>query len=203
MQSRMIANAQTSKYAQQWTDEKLIHLAVAGHQQACTILVRRYERLLRTVLQRYLSDPEAVKEVAQDTFVRAFRALPGFRGESKLGTWLCKIAVSLAISRLRLRRYAMWESIDGILPHGHESSHDGDAVLEKKETSQMLRQALRQLSPQDATALELFYFREQSIDEIGHLTGWTRSNVKSRLSRARQRLHSVLVSEGLYTAYCS
>jgi len=201
----MKANAQTSKYAHahQWTDEKLIPLAVAGHQQACTILVRRYERLVRTVLQRHLSDPEAVKEVAQDTFVRAFRALPGFRGESKLSTWLCKIAVSLAISRLRLRRYAAWESIDGVLSHGHESSVNGDAILEKKETSQMLHQTLRQLSPQDATALELFYFREQSIEEIGHLTGWTSSNVKSRLSRARQRLHSVLVSEGLHMAHYS
>jgi len=203
MQSRMKANAQTSKYAHQWTDEKLITLVVAGHQQACTILVQRYERVLRTVLQRYLSDPEAVKEVVQDTFVRAFRALPGFRSESKLGTWLCKIAVSLAISRLRLRRYAAWESIDNILPHGHESSVNGEAILEKKETSQLLRQALRQLSPQDATALELFYFREQSIEEIGHLTGWTSSNVKSRLSRARQRLHNVLVNEGLHTVHYS
>jgi RNA polymerase sigma-70 factor (ECF subfamily) len=79
---------------------------------------------------------------------------------------------------------------------------DSSIFLEKQETGELLRQALGQLSPQDATALDLFYFREQSIEEIGQITGWTASNIKSRLSRARQRLHNVLVNEGLAAEYC-
>lgn len=187
----------------QLPDEKLIVLVIAGQQQAYTALVHRHERLLRFVLQRYLTDREAIREVIQDTFVRAFRALPDFRGESKFSTWLSKIAVSLAINRMRVKRYSPWASLDDTLKRWEKDLHDNEVFLEKQESSQLLRQALLQLSPLDATALDLFYFREQSIEEIGHLTGWTTSNIKSRLSRARQRLHHVLVNKGLYAEYYS
>jgi RNA polymerase sigma factor (sigma-70 family) len=199
----MKAATQTGNRYYQLSDEKLISLIATGQQQAYSTLVNRHERLLRFVLRRYLTDPETVKEVIQDTFMRAFRALPGFRGDSKFSTWLSKIAVSLAINRLRVKRYSPWASLDDTLQHWEKDLHDHEVLLEKQESSQLLRQALLQLSPQDATALDLFYFREQSIEEIGRLTGWTTTNVKSRLSRARQRLHKVLVNEGLHTEYYS
>lgn len=193
----MKANAHYSNRYNQLTDENLINLVMTGQQQAYTVLVHRHERLLRFVLQRYLTDPEAVKEVMQDAFVRAFHSLTGFRGESKFSTWLSKIAVSTAINRLRVRRYSAWSPLEEALSHKREDVVDGNVHLEKQETGQLLRQALRQLCPQDATALELFYFREQSIEEIGQLTGWSTSNIKSRLSRARQRLRNVLAVEGV------
>ena len=199
----MKAATQTRNRYNQLPDEKLISMVIAGQEQAYTTLVHRHERLLRFVLQRYLTDTEAVREVIQDTFLRAFRALPGFRGESKFSTWLSKIAVSLAINRLRVKRYSPWASLDDTLKHWEKDLHDNEVLIEKQESSQLLRQALLQLSPQDATALDLFYFREQSIEEIGQLTGWTTTNVKSRLCRARQRLQQVLVSNGLHTEYYS
>lgn len=193
----------TSNAYVQMTDEKLIQLIQAGHQRAFTALVERHERLLRFVVRRYLNDPEAISEVVQDTFMRAFRALPGFRGESKFSTWLSRIAVSIAINRLRVRRYEAWDSLDNAARHLQKTTGDSSQVLEKQENSQLLQQALRRLNPQDATALDLFYFREQSIEEIGQITGWTSSNIKSRLSRARQRLHHVLVSDSLYAEHYS
>lgn len=199
----MKASARTANPYHQLSDEQLISLVMSGQQQAYTALVHRHERLLRFVLQRYFSDPEAVKEVVQDTFLRAFRSLSNFRGESKFSTWISKIAVSLAINRLRLRRYAAWDALEDTQIFGQEDVVDSDIHLEKQENSQLLRQAILRLSPQDATALELFYFREQSIEEIGQITGWTTSNIKSRLSRARQRLHGVLVNEGLHAEYYS
>lgn len=193
----------TSNAYVQMTDEKLIQLIQAGHQRAFTALVERHERLLRFVVRRYLNDPEAISEVVQDTFMRAFRALPGFRGESKFSTWLSRIAVSIAINRLRVRRYEAWDSLDSAARHLQKTTGDSSQVLEKQENSQLLQQAMRRLNPQDATALDLFYFREQSIEEIGQITGWTSSNIKSRLSRARQRLHHVLVSDSLYAEHYS
>lgn len=182
----------------QLSDDTLISLILSGQEEACTMLIRRYEKLLRFVLQRYLSDPEAVQEVMHDTFMRAFRALPGFRGDSKFSTWLSRIAISQAISRLRSRRNAAWVSIEGTLSHWEGDLHNNDTALEKQEASAWLRQAVQQLNPNDATALELFYFREQSIEEIGQITGWTTPNIKSRLSRARQRLRSVLGHKNRY-----
>lgn len=180
------------------TDDQLIRLVKSGHQQACAALHGRYEHMLQSVLRRYLSDPEAVKEITQDAFLRAFRKLDSFRGESKFSTWLCRIGVSLAISRRRTRRYAGWTALDEALPVTKADVFDSSRALEQQETGRLLRQALRQLSEQDAIALDLYYFREQSIEEIGHHTGWTQTNIKTRLSRARHRLQQVLVSGGLH-----
>lgn len=192
-----------ARYAPRYTqinDETLIALVASGEQRAYTILVERYSRLVQSVLSRYLTDPEAVKEVMQDAFVRAFRALPSFRGESKFSTWLCKIAISLAITRLKVRRYAAWDSLDTYRQTAPEGFHDNEAALERQDTSRMLQQAIEQLNPQDAAALELFYFREHSIEEICRLTGWTVAKTKSRLSRARVRLRTVLENGGMTEA---
>lgn len=186
-----------------YTDDQLIRLVKTGQQQAFAALHGRYEYMLQSVLRRYLTDPEAVKEVTQDAFLRAFRKLDGFRGEAKFSTWLCRIAVSLAISRQRTRRFAAWTALDEALPVTQPDLFDSSRDVEQQDTSRLLRQALLQLSEQDAIALDLFYFREQSIEEIGQLTGWTQTNVKSRLSRARHRLQQVLVQRGLHTEYLS
>ena len=190
--------AATESSYTQLSDEKLITLIAMNHQQAYTVLVRRYERLVQSVLSRYLSDPEAVKEVMQDTFLRAFRALPDFQGRSKFSTWLYKIAVSLAINRLRVKRYMSWEALETAPVQGGGSYSDYSTSFEKQETYQLLQSAIRRLNEQDAVALELFYLHEQSVEEIGQLTGWTASNIKSRLSRARVRLRTVMESEGIY-----
>ncbi len=192
---KTIATAGNS--CRQHTDEQLISLAIDGHQRACNELFRRYERLVRFVIRRYLTDPEAVKDTTQDTFLRAFRALPDFRGESKLGTWLGRIASSLALNRLRIRWHQVAVPLDDHLMQWHDDSYNGGMTVEKAETMHLVQQSVRQLRSQDAMALELFYLREQSIEEIGRITGWTASKTKSRLSRARHRLREVLVSEGL------
>ncbi|MBC7774247.1 MAG: sigma-70 family RNA polymerase sigma factor [Phycisphaerae bacterium] len=179
------------------TDDTLIQLVLSGQENACKILMKRYERLLHVVLQSYLPDYESRQEVIQDTFLRAFRALPSFRADSKFSTWLCKIARSQAISRLRLRRYTIWDSIEETVSHWEADLHSNEVALEKQESNQQLRLAVQQLHPNDAKALELFYFYEQSLEEIGALTGWTTNNIKTRLFRARQRLHALLLKEGL------
>ena len=176
------------------TDETLISLVLSGQDSAYTILVKRYDRLLH---QSYLPDYEARQEVIQDTFLRAFRALPNFRGDCKFSTWLSKIARSQAISRLRMKRYNAWTSIEGTLSDWEADLQTNEVALEKKESSQLLRIAVSQLDSNDAKALELFYFYEQSLEEIGALTGWCISNIKTRLFRARQRLHTSLLKDGL------
>ncbi len=183
------------------SDDALIQLVLSGQENACNILVKRYERLLHFVLQSYLPDHESRQEVVQDTFLRAFQALPGFRAESKFSTWLSKIARTQAISRLRLRRITSWDTIESTLLNWEADLHAQDVAMEKKESNQILRLIIQQLHPNDAKALELFYFYEQSLDEIGALTGWSVNNIKTRLFRARQRLHAALLKEGLQAEY--
>jgi RNA polymerase sigma-70 factor (ECF subfamily) len=183
------------------TDETLITLVISGQENAFTILVKRYERMVHSAIQSYLPNYKARQEVVQDTFIRAYRALPSFRGESKFGTWLSKIARSQAVNRLRMRRYDAWASIEGTLSQWEADLQSNEVTLEKQESNQLLRLAVKQLHPNDAKALELFYFYEQSLEEIGALTGWTTNNIKIRLFRARQRLHALLLKEGLQAEY--
>jgi RNA polymerase sigma factor (sigma-70 family) len=180
------------------SDENLICFVMAGHQQAYAEFVKRYERLLLSVVSRYCADPESQKEIIQDTFIRAFKALPDFRRESKLSTWLCRIAVSAAINRLRLRRNAAWAALEDSSIFEISVEPEGYQEVEKKESYHLLRQAIGQLSERDAMAIHLFYFNENSMEEISHKTGWTLSNIKSRLSRARVRLREVMESDQMY-----
>lgn len=191
----------TGSFYSQLSDDKLITLIAMNEQQAYTVLMRRYERLVQSVLSRYLSDPEAIKEVMQDTFLRAFRALPDFQGKSKFSTWLYKIAISSAINRLRIKRYAnTFQNLEETPVRQWEDYTDHSLTFEKQETYGQLQNAIRRLDRHDAVALELFYLREQSVEEIGQLTGWTTSNIKSRLSRARVRLRTVMEREGMMIA---
>lgn len=185
---------QGSAYAQ-LTDEKLITLVTMNQQPAFTTLMHRYERLVASVIQRYLNDPEAVKEVVQDTFLRAYRALPDFQGKSKFSTWLYKIAVSAAVSRLRTRRYAAWQPLEDAWTSFQYDQTDHALHYEKQDTYSHLKNAMRRLDQHDAIALELFYLREQSLEEIVQLTGWSASKTKSRLCRARTKLKEVLCLE--------
>lgn len=183
------------------TDETLIRLAQDGQEHAYTILVKRHESLLHYVLQSYLPDYGARQEVIQDAFLRAFAALSSFRGESKFSTWLSKIAKSTAISRLQLRRYAAWDSIESCMRDWESDLYANELSIEKQESNEVLQMAVQKLHPNDAIALDMFYFREQSLEEIGQITGWTIPNVKTRLFRARQRLHATLVEEGLQAEF--
>lgn len=183
------------------TDETLIRLVLDGQENAYTILVKRHESLLHHVLQSYLPDYGARQEVIQDTFLRAFCALSSFRGESKFSTWLARIAKSTALSRLQLRRYAAWDSIETAMQAWESDLYTNEVMMEKQESNEMLQMAVRKLNPSDAIALDMFYFREQSLEEIGQITGWSIPNVKSRLFRARQRLHATLVEEGLHAEF--
>lgn len=189
-----------SSYSQ-LSDEKLITLISMNEQKAYSVLMKRYERLVQSVLSRYLTDPEAIKEVMQDTFLRAFRALPDFEGKSKFSTWLYKIAISSAINRLRIKRYThTFQALDETPVRLFENYTDHSLSFEKQEMYGQLQNAISRLDHQDAVALELFYLREQSVEEIGQLTGWTTSNIKSRLSRARVRLRTVIEREGMVMA---
>lgn len=181
-------------------DETLISLVLAGQEHAYTILVKRYECTMHSVLRSYLPDYEARQEVVQDTFIRAYRALSRFRGDCNFSTWLSKIARSQALSRLRMRRYETWDSIEANLTLWEADFYTSEVILEKQESNQLLRLAVEQLSPTDALAIKLFYFCELSLTEIGALTGWTTNNIKARLFRARQRLQLQLLKEGFQAA---
>jgi RNA polymerase sigma-70 factor (ECF subfamily) len=178
-----------SFFIQDSSDEELIQLVLSGCDPAFNILIQRYERLVIFIVKRYIVDYRGVEEVVQDVFIKTYRHLDRFRGESKFSTWLSRIAVSQAVNYIRREHRNKWLPIESLV---EQAQLDDFKPLEQHETRQLLEQALQCLMEQDAIALDLFYFREQSIEEICQITGWTNVNTRSRLTRARARLRNVL-----------
>lgn len=189
-----IARPDTSKTASSLSDETLIDMALAGSQMAYTVIVQRHERMLRAVITRYLKEEEDIQEALQDTFVRMYRALPGFRRECKLSSWLCRIAITTAINRYKSKSRPYEQVGVDAIPEAYHLARIPEALerLEQKEVSQWLQRALSLLSVKDASVLRQFYLQGLSVDEICQATGMTGSNVKTRLMRARQRLREVV-----------
>jgi RNA polymerase sigma-70 factor (ECF subfamily) len=137
---------------------------------------------------------EDAREIAQDAFLRAFRYLPDFRREAKFSTWFYKIIYSTALNFLRKNspetlslddesRPVVWAAVN------HQNAAN---MMETEDRNTAIQRAIGQLSPDDAGIITLFYFYENSLEEICQIMGLTMTNAKTKLCRARQRLKTFL-----------
>jgi len=172
------------------SDNDIIQLVKTGDQQAYATLIERYQQLVFSIVLRYVDNREDAEELAQDVFVKAYRSLADFRGDSKFSTWLYSIACTTCLSFLR-RKKPVVHSIDNEkmsetafnLAGGHSANQ-----VEQKSKIAMVNQAIGLLGKDDAQVITLFYKAEQSLDEIAHILGQETNTIKVRLHRARQRL---------------
>ena len=176
-------------------DQEIILQVLQGRKQAYAILVERYQNYVFTLVMRYIKNREEAEEVAQDVFVKAYRYLADFRGQSKFSTWLYTIVNTTCISFLRKNKEQVVlvedEQLHAITNRLKMS--DGASVYsENRSERKMLRQAVEQLPELDAQIITLFYQHEQSLEEIGAVLGLTANHVKVRLFRARQKLKEIL-----------
>ena len=176
------------------TDEILIQQAQAGQQPAFAALVRRYERYAFTLALRFVKNREDAHEIAQDSFLRAFRYLPDFRGDAKFSTWLYKIIYSTSLNFLRKQNPEIQSLDDENRPIKIQEAGGKDAshLLEEADRNTAIKHAIGQLSHDDSGIITLFYLFENSLEEICQIMGLSMSNAKTKLSRARQRLKGIL-----------
>jgi RNA polymerase sigma factor (sigma-70 family) len=176
------------------SDETLIQQAIGGRQSAFAMLVKRYEKYVFTLALRFVRNREDAHEVAQDSFLRAFRYLADFRGECKFTTWLYKITYSTALNHLRKVNPTIVSLDDEEKPIRlpDQGSPDASFALESGDRNASLQRAIGQLSPDDAGIITLFYLYEQSLEEICQIMELTMTNAKTKLCRARQRLKTVV-----------
>jgi len=176
------------------SDIELITKTLAGNQSAYTDLVKRHQRFIFTLAMRFTKNREDAEEVAQDTFVKAYRLLNTFKQESKFSTWLYTIVYTSAMTSLRKKRLDT-TSIDNEDTHiqikNTSTGYDVNSA-ENRSRSFHLNQAIEQLSADDATIITLFYKGEQSIEEIAQVLSIEANTVKVKLFRARQRLKEKL-----------
>lgn len=171
-------------------DNELIVLVKNGDHQAYGQLVTKYQNYVFTIVLRYLTSREDAEEVAQDVFVKAYKSLADFRGESKFSTWLYTITTTSCLTFLRKKKLEV-HSLDNekVMAHAEQVESGMRAnQIEQKSKLAMVNKAIGLLSPDDAQVITLFYKGEQSLDEIAQILGQETNAVKVRLHRARQRL---------------
>ncbi len=172
------------------TDNEIILLVKNGNQQAYSQLVTKYQNYVFTIVLRYLSSREDAEEVAQDVFIKAYKSLADFRGESKFSTWLYTITTTSCLTFLRKKKLDV-HSLDNEKVMAHAEQVDSGMranQIEQKSKMMMVNKAITLLSPEDAQVITLFYKGEQSLEEIAQIMGQETNAVKVRLHRARQRL---------------
>ncbi len=172
------------------SDIEIISLVVKGDQQAYAQLVGRYQNFVFTLAMRMLKNREDAEEVAQDVFVKAYRALADFRGASKFSTWLYTIVNSSCLSFLRKKKQEL-HSLDNERVFEQADSQDSGMAanqVEQKSRQVMVTKAIALLAPDDAEIITLFYKAEQSLEEIAQILGIEPNTAKVRLHRARTRL---------------
>ena len=172
------------------TDTEIIKKVLAGEQALFAQLVQRYQSYVFTLVLRFTDNREDAEEISQDIFVKAYRSLADFRGESKFSTWLYTVVRTSCITFLRKRKLDT-TSIDNertfLQLESQESGFTANTI-EQKSRHAMVNEAIRLLSPDDSQVITLFYKGEQSLDEIGKIMGLDPNTVKVKLHRARHRL---------------
>jgi RNA polymerase sigma factor (sigma-70 family) len=172
------------------TDNDIISRILQGDKQIYSEIVKRYQNFVFTITLRYTQNREDAEEVAQDVFIKAYKSLADFRGESKFSTWLYTIVTTTCLSFLRKKKLDT-HSLDNEkvfeLADNQDSGFKANQV-ETKSRQAMVNQAIRLLSPDDAKLITLFYKGEQSLEEIARIMDLEPNNVKVRLHRARGRL---------------
>ena len=172
------------------TDTEIIKRVLQGEQALFAQLVQRYQQYVFTLVLRFTDSREDAEEISQDVFVKAYRSLADFRGESKFSTWLYTVVRTSSITFLRKKKLDT-TSLDNertfLQLENRESGFNAN-TMEQKSRHAMVNAAIRLLSPDDGQIITLFYKGEQSLEEIGRIMGMEPNTVKVRLHRARNRL---------------
>lgn len=177
-------------------DQALVERAQAGEKHAFELLVAKYQRKLARLLSRFIRDPAEVEDVAQEAFIKAYRALPSFRGESAFYTWLYRIGINTAKNYL-VSQGRRAPTATGFDAEEAESFEDADqlrdvntpeAAMLTKEIGQTVTAAMEALPEDLRTAITLREIEGLSYEEIAEVMNCPIGTVRSRIFRAREAI---------------
>jgi RNA polymerase sigma-70 factor (ECF subfamily) len=174
-------------------DQILINQILEGDVKAFTQLVNRYKDLVFTLALRMLKNREEAEEVSQDTFIKTYNSLHKFKGDSKFSTWIYKVAYNSCLDRIKKnKKFQNDVEINEFTEHQIKTMDNAFDVLVEEERNQLIQDCLHLLPSDDSFLLTLYYFEEQTLDEIANVVGLTPNNVKVKLFRSRKKLTSIL-----------
>jgi len=178
-------------------EEELVAKILKGNASAFEILVKQYEKLVLHVTCKLIKSDEEVMDVCQEVFIKVYKGLGTFNFQSKLSTWIARIAYLTSLNYLQKYKSENINKIAGDnleLDNYHFSEDTPEKLLIKKDVSAYVQHLIKQLPLPYRTVLTLYHLEEFSYLEIQEITGMPEGTVKSYLSRARKLLKEKLVT---------
>jgi RNA polymerase sigma-70 factor (ECF subfamily) len=184
-----------------WTDEELVARSQRGDVDSFNQLILRWERPIYALAYRVIGREEEARDVCQEAFLRAFRALPGFRGQAKFSSWLYRITLNLCRDWIRRQRRApvsqLPEDTDVIeMAAARGPVESIEDLVARRELSAVVEEAMAHLPEEQRTAIILKEYHGMTFQEIADLQGCPLSTVKTRLYQGLSVLRRQLERNG-------
>jgi RNA polymerase sigma-70 factor (ECF subfamily) len=177
-------------------DRQLVARAQAGDKRAFELLVEKYQRKLARLLSRFIRDPAEVEDVTQEAFIKAYRALPAFRGDSAFYTWLYRIGINTAKNYLMAmgRRAPTSTEVEAEDAEGYDEGEQlrdintPESLLLSNEIAETVNSTIQQLPEELRTAIQMREIEGMSYEDIAKAMDCPIGTVRSRIFRAREAI---------------
>jgi len=176
------------------TDELLVEKIKKGDSEAFRELIRRYQRYILNLVYRTIGDTNDAEDIAQEVFIKVYKSIRGFKGESKFSTWISKITVNLCMDKLREKAKNKEEDIEEEVwnTFAQPVNFNPEVMAERHELQETIKKAIESLPEELRVAFVLRELEDFSYDEIGEMLNIPIGTVESRIYRARMKLRSYL-----------
>lgn len=178
----------------------LISSILAGKTEGFREIVNDYENLVAHIVNKMVPDRTVVEDLCQDVFIKVYQNLGSFKFESKLSTWIARIAYNTTLNYLEKKKVPVFADISDDDSFSADTVKGDSATPEEfttgRNTADLVREEIDALPPQYGVILALYHLEDMSYDEIGNITGMPAGTVKSHLFRGRK-----LLKERLMTKY--
>lgn len=174
-------------------DQIYIDRILKGDHTAFAFLVDKYKYMAYTIALKIMDNEADAEDIAQESFIKAYRQIHTFEGKAKFSTWLYTIVYRTALSKTQENTLETFSMTDDIVEnYAPDSFTPQIETMEAAEQQKYVREAIQRLPKIEALLVTLYYLEENSIKEIQEITGLTAENIKIRLFRARKKLEQSL-----------
>jgi RNA polymerase sigma-70 factor (ECF subfamily) len=180
--------------AQATSDEMLLQSIATGEKAAMHVLYARHNVRVYRFILRIVGDASTAEDLVSQVFLDVWRTAAQFEGRSQVSTWMLAIARFKALTALRNRRHEDIEQ-DEVMQIA-DTNETPEAAMDRNQTGSTLRKAIAQLSPAHREIIDLVYYHEKSVEEVGQIIGIPQATVKTRMFYARKHLARLLKQAG-------
>jgi RNA polymerase sigma-70 factor (ECF subfamily) len=176
-----------------FNDQEHIAKILSGDSKSFEILVNQYKNMVFSLALQMVKNKEEAEEVAQDSFIKVFKSLNKFKGDSKFSTWLYRITYNTCLDRIKkYKKSNQTYYINEITINQISSVDSALENLELQERNEIIKNCMQQLAEKDRFLLTLYYFDELSLEEISKVIHKNYNQVRINLYRCRKKLASIL-----------